>query len=60
MLRIDGVKLIVRPVNPFPPEEEKPEEEAFASAQKFSHLYNTPDVTAPPSLDTDVSLRREE
>ncbi len=61
VLRIDGVKLIVRPVNPYPPEEEKTQEqEAYVSAQKFSHLYTTPDVTPPPSLDTDVSLHREE
>ncbi|MGI6403229.1 MAG: NfeD family protein [Oscillospiraceae bacterium] len=63
VLRIDGVKLIVRPVNPFPPEEEKAAQEMQAppaSQGTTSQLYTAPDMPAPPALDTDISLHREE
>ena len=62
VLRIEGVKLIVRPVNPFPPEEKKEEGAKVSSAAHGARpsIYTTPDLPPPPSLDTDVNLHREE
>lgn len=65
VMRIDGIKLIVRPAAPVSPREEEPEATQSAprepeEAQGPINLYDSPGYTPSPSLDTDVSIDREQ
>ena len=60
-VRIDGVKLIVRPVNPFRRKRKAAQEMQAppASQGTTSQLYTAP-ICQRPRADTDISLHREE